>query len=319
MAKRRKRTKAKDLDDDDFETEKYDKKGKGRKRSSRSKDTSDINKRKEALIVFGIAGILIAAVLGGYYAYAYILYPEEESSDIETPVTYGVKLEVINQDSHNFGTTSNHIAHMGELTQYLLLVSNTGTGTDKINIQFSDPPVGWVVELEVVDLSGSNKRDSDNNIRIIAKGSEVLRMTVLVPEQEGNSITTQVTASSTGDTSKESTIECRTQIFDLGDGTSKSGDKVKVHYTLVDRGTDAEFNKNVWKFNQEGEYPPPGNEFIIGTGVIPGFSELAENMRKDQTKVWKIPVEKCYGIDETDTKPDGALMYEMVMLDLDAE
>lgn len=315
MAKRRKRTKDKDLDDDDYETEKYEKKSKGRKRASRSKDTSEINKRREAIIVFGIAGILIAAVLGGYYAYAYILYPEEEeSSDDETTVTYGVKLEVINDETHNFGASSYHKAHMGVSTQYLLLVSNTGTGTDTINIQYSEPLAGWVIELDDGDYIGGGKLDSDNNIRISAKGSEVLRMTVLVPEQEGNTISTLVTASSKGDTSKESTVECRTQIFDLGDETSKSGDRVEVYYTLVDRGVDSGFNSKLWVFNQANSFP-----FTIGEGVIPGFSEMAENMRKDETKVWKIPVDLCYGNDKTDTKPDGALMYEMVMLDLDAE
>ncbi len=319
MAKRRKRTQEKDLDEDDLESEKYDKKPKGRKRSSRSRETTDINTRKEAIVIFGIAAILIGAVLGGYYAYAYILYPEEnDTEDGDVDASYGVKLEVINHETHNFGASSSHKAHMGLWTQYLLLVTNKGTVTDTIKIQLSDPPAGWAYELDEGHKGAPEKLDSSNNIRLASKGAEVLRLKVLVPEQLESSISTQVTAYSMADTSKKSTIDVRTRVANLGDETAEDGDNIKVYYTLVDRGVDDNYNKNVWAFNQANEFP-----FTIGTGVIEGFSEMAKGMRKGQTKVWKIPVELCYynpdpKVMETDTKPDGPLMYEMKMMDLDA-
>ncbi len=236
---------------------------------------------------------------------------EKEEGNNETTFRYGVELEVISDEDHKFGKTSYHKAHPNELTQFLLLVTNMGNTTDTIKLQISVPPAGWVCELDEGDLSGSNKLDSDNNIRISANGSEVLRLTVLVPAKAGDSITCQITAISTGDTSKESSIECRTQIYDLGNETSKSGDNVKVHYTLVDRGTDEGFNENVWSYNQAGVYP-----LTIGEGGIPGFSQMAEGMREGETRVWKIPGELCYGSDPNDHKPDGPLVYEMTMLEL---
>ncbi len=243
--------------------------------------------------------------------------PEEEPEEgnNETTFKYGVKLEVISDVDHIFGKTSSHKSHPNELTQFLLLVTNTGNTTDTIKLQTPPlPAADWYYELDEGDDIGSGKLDNDNNIIITAKSSEVLRLTVLVPEQVGASITAQVTAISTGDTSQKSTIECRTQIFDLGNETSKSGDKVNVYYTLVDRGTDAGFNESVWSYNQANEFP-----FMIGEGVVAGFSQMAEGMREGETQVWKFPEELCYGSDPNDGKPDGPLVFEMTMLDLNTE
>lgn len=236
---------------------------------------------------------------------------EKEEGNNETTFGYGVDLEVISDEDHKFGKTSYHKAHPNEQTQFLLLVTNTGNTTDTIKLQISPlPAADWSYELDEGDVTGNGKLDN-NTIKIPANGSEVLRLTVLVPGQVVDSLTTQVTAISTGDTSQTSTIECRTQIYDLGNETTKSGDNVRVYYTLVDRGTDEDFNENLWRYNQAGEFP-----FTIGEGVIEGFSHMAEGMREGETKVWKIPGELCYGSDPDDYRPDGPLVYEMTMLEL---
>jgi len=66
----------------------------------------------------------------------------------------------------------------------------------------------------------------------------------------------------------------------------KKGNKVKVHYkgTLAD-GTVFD--------SSEGKEPL---EFIVGSGqVIQGFDEAVVGMKKGDSKIVEIPVEKAYG------------------------
>lgn len=316
MAKRRKRSPSTTSEDDeDYELEKVDKKqkSKGRKRSSRARGRPEVNKGREALMIFGLAAILIAATVGWYIVEADILNLEDDEDDENVPQEpiYGVKLEVISDETHTFKTSSFHRAHPNENTQYLLLVTNTGNSVDTINLQLSPAPTGWGYLL----VGHEDKLDSsNNNIRIPAGGAEVLILTVNVPNT--GSITSQITAYSTKDTTQKSTIDVRTQVQDGGfsEEISQNGDNVKVYYTLVDRGTDGDYNKNKWAWNQANEFP-----FTIGVGVIDGFSIMAEGLREGETRVEILPVELCYGDNPTDTKPDGPLAYEMTMLDLDTE
>lgn len=310
MAKRRKRSpKTESEDDEDYELEKVDKKSKGRRRSSRSRGGSEVNPRREAFMIFGLAAILIAATVGWYIVDADILNLEEEDED-ETPPepVYGVKLEVISETTHQFDTSSAHDAHPNENTQYLLLVSNTGNNRDTINMRLSPAPAGWAYLL----VSNEDKLDSSHNIQITAGGAEVLVLTVNVPGS--GSISTQVTAYSTKDTTKKATVDVRTLVKDLGDETAERRDAVKVYYTLIDRGTDDNYKPNKWVWNQANEFP-----FTIGEGVIEGFSVMAEGMREGETKVEILPADLCYGNSQSDGKPDGPLAYEMYMMDLDTE
>jgi len=311
MAKRRKRSpKPPSEEDEDYELEKVDKKSKGgRRRSSRSRGPKEVNARREAFMIFGLAAILIAATVGWYIVDADLLNLEEEDEEDTPPEpVYGVKLEVISEMTHQFGTSSAHDAHPNENTQYLLLVTNTGNSVDTFNIQLSPAPTGWGYLL----VSNEEKLDSSNNIRIVAGGAEVLILTVNVPGS--GSISTQATAYSTKDTTQKSTVDVRTLVKDLGEETAQRRDSVKVYYTLVDRGTDGAYNKNKWAWNQANEFP-----FTIGEGVIEGFSYMAEGMREGETKVEILPTDLCYGVNYEDGKPDGPLAYEMTMLDLDTE
>jgi hypothetical protein len=313
MAKRRKRSpKSISEDDEDFELEKVDKKSKSRtrRRSSHARRGGEVDKKKEAIMVFGMAGILIAAVLGWYVWDADILGLEDDDDNgggIPEP-KYGVKLEVISDTTHQFDTSSFHKAHPNEKTQFLLLLTNTGNSIDTFNIQLSTAPGGWSYSLS----SNENKLDSSNNIRITAGGAEVIILNVNVPES--GSVSTSVTAYSMKDTTQKSTIDVRTQVQELSEETANIRDNVNVYYTLVDRGTDGEYNKNVWAWNQANEFP-----FTIGEGVIPGFTNMATGMREGETKVEILEVAECYGDNPSDGKPDGPLAYEMTMLDLDTE
>jgi hypothetical protein len=315
MAKRRKRSPSKTSEDDeDYELEKVDKKhkSKGRRRSSKARGVPEVNKGREALMIFGLAAILIAATVGWYIVDADILNLEDDDDDeivIQEPV-YGVKLEVISYETHQFGTSSVHKAHPNENTQYMLLLTNTGNNVDTINLQLSPAPAGWGYLL----IAHEDKLDSSNNIRIPAGGAEVLILTVNVPGS--GSISTQLTAYSTKDTTQMSTIDARTQVQDggFGEKTAERRDPVKVYYTLVDRGTDGDYKPNKWAWNQANEFP-----FTIGEGVIEGFSYMAEGMREGETKVEILPTDLCYGNSQTDGKPDGPLAYEMTMLDIDTE
>ena len=314
MAKRRKRSQINASDDEDYELEKVDKKqrAKGRKRSSRAHGATEVNKGREALMIFGLAGILIAAAVGWYIVEADILNLEEDDDeDVPPEAIYGVKLEVISDTSHTFDTSSFHIAHPNENSQFLLLLTNTGNSKDTINLQLSPAPAGWGYSL----IGHENKLDpSNNNMQIPAGGAEVLILTVNVPGT--GSISTQITAYSTKDTTQKSTIDVRTQVQDggLSEETAERGDPVKVYYTLVDRGTDGEYNKNRWAWNQANEFP-----FTIGEGVIEGFSYMAEGMREGETRVEILSADLCYGNSQSDGKPDGPLAYEMTMLDVDTE
>jgi hypothetical protein len=313
MAKRRKRSsKSISEDDEDLELEKIDKKHKSktRRRSSRSYRDPEVNKTREAIMIFGLAAILIASVVGWYVWESDLLGLEDDDENGEeiTETIYGVKLEVISDQSHNFETSSFHRAHPNENTQFLLLVTNTGNTVDNFNIQLSNAPSGWNYLL----VANENKLDSSNNIRIPNGGAEVLILTVNAPDS--GSLSTQVTAYSLKDTTQKSTIEVRTQVQTLSDEMAQTRDNVKVYYTLVDRGTDADYNKNKWAWNQASEFP-----FTIGEGVIEGFSYMAEGMREGETKVEILPTELCYGENSQDGKPDGPLVYEMYMMDLDTE
>jgi hypothetical protein len=230
---------------------------------------------------------------------------KDELKDTNNDKIIDLDLNVISDTNHNLDKTSHHVAHPNEQTQFLLLLQNTGNITETFQMQTIDPGTGWKCILNGVEGNMDN-----NKLQIIPGGSEALILTVKVPAS--GTVTFQIIAQSLENSAIYSSVEVSVKVKDLGNVTSKMGSNVNVYYTLIDRGTDDEFDENVWRFNQAGEYP-----FTIGDGTIQGFINISLGMREGETRVWLLPEEDCYGSDPEDWKPDGPLIFEVTMLDLD--
>jgi hypothetical protein len=217
-------------------------------------------------------------------------------------------LTVISNTAHTPEKTSSHIAHPNEQTQFLFLLKNTGDVGGTYQMDMNGPESGWKYYLDGVE----GNLDQDNKLQIIQKGSEAMILTVKVPNIGSTRI--EITARSIEHPSQTSTVEVKVKVNDLGNETSEMGNQVKVYYTLVDRGTDGDYNENVWRWNQAGEFP-----FTIGEGTIQGFVDISLGMREGETRVWLLPEDACYGSDPQDGKPDGPLIFEVTMLDLNYE
>ncbi len=228
--------------------------------------------------------------------------------NFDIKIDYDFVLNVISDESLRPEKISHHIAHQNEQTQFLLLLKNNGFETGTFKFHTMEPEAGWEYILDGFE----DNLDNDNKIQIISGGSEFIILTVKVPET--GSVTFRLGAQLLENKSQTSSVEVRVIARDLGNETAKMGNQVLVDYTLADRGTDAMYNENVWAYNQGGEFP-----FTVGEGVIPGFTKMATGMKEDETRVWLLSEDDCYGSDPYDGKPDGPLVFEMTMLDLDVE
>ena len=270
--------------------------------------------RRQDIVMLGSLVIVILMIISGYFVYNNYFSDEEESAgDGIEDTSYnpnvpgnggssgnqerGVTLMVINEVSHNFASNSRHNADRGGNTEFLLLVTNTGTATDTYKMSHTGSTGGWVLTF---------RETESDSVTVKAGGAMVVIVEISVPNDGKGEFT--VYSNSIYNSSITASVDLTVDVTDIGTRTAALGDEVQVYYVLVDRGTDNDYNPDKWAYNQRGEFP-----FTIGEGVIQGFSDMAVGMKEGETKVMRLPVDKAYGSDPDDGRPDGDLIYEMYM------
>lgn len=256
--------------------------------------------KKVDTILFAILIVILLVIVGGYFAYTTYFADDDDDNGNEliNPPRREILLQVISDTSHNFDKSSTHYSDIGGKTDFLLLVTNRGEATDTVSLKSSGGGTGMSLSF------------NEEQIPVKKEGAMVAIATITTTQSGFGRFT--ITATSINDVIAKDSVIVNVNAEDLADRQAQYGDEVSVYYVLVDRGTDAAFNPDKWAYNQDG----PFQEFIIGQGVITGFSEMAAGMKVGETHVAIIPADKAYGNNPGDSRPDGDLVYEMLMMEI---
>ena len=219
---------------------------------------------------------------------------------------FGVSLKVITKSGNDFDHTphsfSAHKVDPSLGTQYLLLLKNTGNGTDSFVLN-SNEPANWSVVFE-----------GGNVIEDVPKGEWIYQvMTVRVNSDSADTYRDiTITATSMGDENKSDIILTMNTVETLPSSEANLDEHpAKVDYNLVYYGGGKGENQNGWYHNQ-------GQEFEASE-VIEGFKDAIMGMREGQTKVVEVFPEKGYGPEDVKHIGGRPIIFEITMLDINTE
>ena len=220
---------------------------------------------------------------------------------------FGVSLKVVTKSGNDFDHTphsfSAHKVDPSLGTQYLLLLKNTGNGTDSFVLN-SNEPANWSVVFE-----------GGNVIENVPKGEWVYQvMTVRVNSDSADTYRDiAITATSMGDWDKFEIILTMNTVETLPSSEANLDEHpAEVDYNLVYYGGGKE------EENQNGWYHNQGSVFEASY-VIEGFKDAILGMREGQTKVVEVSPEKGYGPEDVKHIGGRPIIFEITMLDINTE
>ena len=260
------------------------------------------------ILVLVIVGIIACGVL-----YVFVIdkddnTPWTSSNDDDVEATYGLTLKIVSKkggdgDHKPYGY-SLHKLDPSVGTQYILLLKNTGSGTDSFVLS-SDAPSGWNVDFE-----------GDNEVRDIPRNEWMYK---IVTVRVSSSVTEPsrditITVISKTDPTAYATVITKNTVVAHPPGTANLDvHPAKLDYNLVYYGGGKENNQNGWYHNQGDEFEAKDNSVIVG------FEEAIKGMREGQTKVVEVPPEKGYGANDEKHVGGRSLIFEITMLDINTQ
>jgi len=230
------------------------------------------------------------------------------NSDEEYEETYGVAFQIVTKkggdgDHKPYGY-SLHKLDPSVGTQYVLLLKNSGSGTDSFVLS-SDAPSGWNVDFE-----------GDNEVRDIPRNEWMYKIVTI---RVSSSVTEPsrditITAISKTDPTAYATVITRNTVVAHPPGTANLDlHPAKLDYNLVYYGGGKENGQNGWYHNQGDEFEAKDNSVIVG------FEEAIKGMREGQTKVVEVPPDKGYGANDEKHVGGRPLVFEITMLDINTQ
>ncbi len=269
---------------------------------------------RPALIALFLVILLIGSAL-------YFTSMVEDSSEV---VEYGVNAELL---------TNNHNTEPGQDTDFVLIITNTGSIADTFDIGIKSNDGGFSITIEedyeTIVLDKNKRKPIIVNVKTSASASGLLYAHLEIKSRGDGSKTSDVRLDVNSD-------------YEFGNQTS-FGDSVNVHYAgilarngnLFDSSMEyiwdnydyrntgvTDGNKHIQTLNAKNigcDYSGSPSEECTGSrGMIPGFDEKMVGMYEGQSLVVRIPAKDAYGED-----PDGHnlggedLIFEILMVGID--
>lgn len=208
-------------------------------------------------------------------------------------------------------------AAAGEGINWAIVVRNLGTYRDNVTVTMSGPE-GWSVSVEL----GRATQDIP-----AGKGSVFLVSALAPPGTANGTYALTATAKSARDASRSATVALAAEVGELG-GAIETGQRVLANYvgmlpdgrvfdTSVEPiASNASLFKmgTVFTYRGIGVYAP--FNFTVGSGVIPGFTNLAKQARVGEAVAGRIEPKDAYATGDVYKSPlvGKALVFELHIL-----
>ena len=289
----------------------------GRKRSVRGNTSSNSKKAKLGIaikptVAIAIVGLLIVSTIAG--GILYLMSNNDESEENIVTETYGVGIRALSNE---------HKVPAGEQTDFVLLVSNTGSKDDTYTISEKNYGLGQIMIEEDYE---------EINVKVGKHKPLLIHVNVSGSSNIGDTPSGIITINSMNDSNTTTEIELKVEIIDSYGDAVNIGDDADIWYIGIWVKSDDTPGLDGFLFdtnNQtiyESSYPressasqhydslPSSNIGCNGNndpiedcngqrGLIAGFDAKLVGMKVGQTLAVRIPSAEAYG--------DGDRIFEI--------